>query len=159
MNTISYEGVVFTRGCDTAFPVRLIKRSIASPERIMRVRIKESSFCLRTLRATLASLPDCGGKVDAGPCPDNLLGRRVIAWQRQTLCATVMATGETLDLRELRCRCNLEYRFAYADGKPLDRQRQLWCVEPARSAISSTFKPNYSRLILARWQGFRRYCQ
>ena len=25
--------------------------------------------------------------------------RRVIAWQRQTLCATVMATGETLDLR------------------------------------------------------------
>ena len=79
--------------------------------------------------------------------------RRVIAWQRQTLCATVMATGETLDLRELRCRCNLEYRFAYADGKPLDRPRQLWCVEPARSAVSSTFKPNYSRLILARWQG------
>jgi hypothetical protein len=33
--------------------------------------------------------------------------RRVIAWQRQTLCATVMATGETLNLRELRCCCNL----------------------------------------------------
>ena len=65
--------------------------------------------------------------------------RPVIAWKRQTLCATVMATGETLDLRELRCRSNREYRFAYADGKPLDRPRQLWCVEPARSAVSSTF--------------------
>ena len=42
-----------------------------------------------------------------------------------------MATGETLDFAQLRCRCNLEYRFAYADGKPLDRPRQLWCVEPA----------------------------
>jgi hypothetical protein len=67
------------------------------------------------------------------------LGRRVLAWQRQTLCATVMATGETLDFAQLRCRCNLEYRFAYADGKSLDRPRQLWCVEPARSAVSSTF--------------------
>ena len=53
----------------------------------MRVRIKESSFCLHALRATLASFPDGGGQVDAGP------------------------------------------RFAYADGKPLDRPRQLWCVE------------------------------
>ena len=125
----------------------------------MRVQIKESSFCLRRFKGNAREFPDGRGKVDAGPCPDNLLGRQVIAWQRQTPCATVMATGETLDLRELRCRCNLEYRFAYADGKPLDRQRQLWCVEPARSAISSTFKPNYSRLILARWQGFRRYRQ
>jgi hypothetical protein len=74
MNTISYEGVVFTRGCDTAFPVRLIKRSIASPERIMRVRIKESSFCLRALRGNAREFPDGGGNVDAGPCPDNLLG-------------------------------------------------------------------------------------
>jgi transcriptional regulator with XRE-family HTH domain len=50
--------------------------------------------------------------------------------------------SETLDLRELPCRCNLEYRFAYADGKPLDRPRQLRCVEPAMSAVSSTFEPN-----------------
>jgi predicted dehydrogenase len=35
--------------------VRLINRCVALPERIMRDRIKESSFCLRTLRATLAS--------------------------------------------------------------------------------------------------------
>jgi len=39
----------------------------------------------------LASFQMGGGKVDAGPCPDNLLGGRVIAWQRQTLCATVNA--------------------------------------------------------------------
>jgi hypothetical protein len=119
----------------------------------MRVRIKESSFCLRALRATLASFRMAAARSTLAHVPTTSSGGRVIAWQRQTLCATVMATGETLDLRELRCRCNLEYRFAYADGKPLDRPRQLWCVEPARSAVSSTFKPNYSRLILARWQG------
>jgi hypothetical protein len=51
------------------------------------------------LRGNAREFPDGGGKVDAGPGPDNLLGGRVIAWQRQTLCATVMATGEALDLR------------------------------------------------------------
>ena len=74
MNTISYEGVVFTRG---AIRLHRAAGKIAAsllPERIMRVRIKESSFCLRALRATLAVFPDGGGKVDAGPCPDNLLG-------------------------------------------------------------------------------------
>jgi hypothetical protein len=50
----------------------------------MRVRIKESSFCLRALRATLASFRDGGGKVDAGPCPDNLLGVRVIVGRKST---------------------------------------------------------------------------
>ena len=54
MNTISYEGVVFTRA-RYGFTVRLINRCVALPERTMRVRIKESSFCLRALRATLAS--------------------------------------------------------------------------------------------------------
>jgi hypothetical protein len=72
MNTISYEGVVFTRA-RYGFTVRLINRCVALPERTMRVRIKESSFCLRALRATLANFR-MGGKVDAGPCPDNLLG-------------------------------------------------------------------------------------
>ena len=40
----------------------------------MRVRIKESSFCLRALRGNAREFPDGGGNVDAGPCPDNLLG-------------------------------------------------------------------------------------
>ena len=56
MNTISYEGVVFTRG---AIRLHCAAGKIAAsllPERIMRVRIKESSFCLRALRKTLASL-------------------------------------------------------------------------------------------------------
>ena len=81
----------------------------------MRVRIKESSFCVRTLRATLASLPDCGGKVDGGPCPSaasNCLATADLVSNG----ATVMTTGKTLDLRELRCRCNLECRFADANG-------------------------------------------
>jgi hypothetical protein len=58
-----------------------------------------------------------------------------------------MATGEALDLRELRCRCILEYRFAYADGKPLDRPRQFWRVEPAVGRIVDIqIKPKSSRL-------------
>ena len=73
MNTISYEGVVFTRGA-----IRLHRAADKSlrrlPERTMRVRIKESSFCLRALRGNAREFPDGGGKVDAGPCPDNLLG-------------------------------------------------------------------------------------
>ena len=44
----------------------------------MRVRIKESSFCLSAFKGNAREFPDGGGKVDAGPCPDNLLGRRVI---------------------------------------------------------------------------------
>ena len=40
----------------------------------MRVRIKESSFCLRCLKGNAREFSDGGGKVDAGPCPDNLLG-------------------------------------------------------------------------------------
>src|SRR4029077_7033463 len=109
------------------FTVRPINRCVALRERIMRVRIKESSFCLRAFRATLASFRMAAARSTVAHVPR----RQVIAWQREILCATVMATGETLDLRELRCRSNLEYRFAYADGKPLDRPRQLWCVEPA----------------------------
>ena len=54
MNTISYEGVVFTRGA-LRLHRGLINRCVALPERIMRVRMKESSFCLRALRAPLAS--------------------------------------------------------------------------------------------------------
>ena len=44
-----------SRGARYGFTVRLVNRCVALPERIMRVRIKESSFCLRALRATLAS--------------------------------------------------------------------------------------------------------
>jgi hypothetical protein len=73
MNAINYEGVVFPR--DATRLHRAADRSLrrfAGANRA--VRIKESSFCLRALRATLAQFPDGGGKVDVGPCPDNLLG-------------------------------------------------------------------------------------
>ena len=40
MNTISYEGVVFTRA-RYGSTVRLINRCVALPERTMRVRIKK----------------------------------------------------------------------------------------------------------------------
>ena len=57
MNTISYDGVVFTRGAIRLHRAadKSLRRLAPRPERIMRVRIKESSFCLRALRTTLAS--------------------------------------------------------------------------------------------------------
>jgi hypothetical protein len=108
--------------------VRLINRCGLLPERIICVRIKESSFCfvLQGQRSPVFRI--AAGKADAGSCPDNLLGGRVIAWQRQTLCATVMAPGETLDLREPPCRCNLEYRFAYADESRSTDRDKLCCA-------------------------------
>jgi hypothetical protein len=75
-------------------------------------------------------------------------------------CATVMATGETLDLREQRCRCNLEYRFAYADGKrSTDSDTLVRRTSQVGRIVDIQIELKYSRLILARWQGFRRYLQ
>ena len=78
------------------FSMRLINHCVALPERIICARIKESSFYLHALRATLATFWMAAGKADARPCPDNLLSGE---WQRR---------------------------------QPLDRPRQLWCVEPAQ---------------------------
>jgi hypothetical protein len=82
------------------------------------------------LRAILAVFPDGGGKVDADPNPENLVGRRVISGNGRPCVqrTTAMATGETLDLQELR--------FAFATSnigsrtlmQPLDRPRQLLVV-------------------------------
>ena len=99
----------------------------------MRVRIKESSFCLRALRATLTSFR-------IGAARSTLPMSRQPSRRPSSCLATANpvcnreATGETLDLRELRCRCNLEYPFVYADGKPLDRPQQLCCAlnQPGR---------------------------
>ena len=78
MNTISYEGVVFTMGA-----IRLHRAADKSlrrlPERIMRVRIKESSFCLRALRATLASFRMAAARSTLGHVPTTSSGGRVIA--------------------------------------------------------------------------------
>ena len=74
MNTISYEDVVFTGGA--IWLHRAAGKIAASllPERVMRVRIKESSFCLRCFEDKAREFPDGGGKADADPCRDNLLG-------------------------------------------------------------------------------------
>jgi hypothetical protein len=47
------------------------------------------------------------------------------------------ATGETLDLRELPCRCNLEYRFAYADESRSTDRDKLCCAsnQPGRRIV------------------------
>ena len=135
MNTISYEGVVFTRGA-----IRLHRADDKSLRRfawrIMRVRIKESSFCLRALRATLASFRMAAARSALAHVPTT-----------SSAASNYLANGDPV------------YNPDGDRRNTLDRPRQLWCVEPARSAVSSTFKPNYSRLILARWQGFRRYCK
>jgi hypothetical protein len=44
-------------------------------------------------------------------------------------------TGETLDLRELRCRCNLEYRFAYANYSPPEEVVGTWASVDLAAAI------------------------
>ena len=73
----------------------------------MRVRIKESPFCLRALRATLASFRMAAARSTLGSCSDNLLGRRVMA----TADPLYNRDGGMRNL-DLRGRCNLEYRFA-----------------------------------------------
>jgi transcriptional regulator with XRE-family HTH domain len=103
----------------------------------MRVRIKESSFCLRALRATLESFRMAAARSTLAHVPTTSSAASNCLTTADPVCNRD-GDSETLDLRELPCRCNLEYRFAYADGKPLDRPRQLRCVEPAMSAVSST---------------------
>ena len=44
-------------------------------------------------------------------------------------------TGETLDLRELGCRCNLEYRFAYANYSPPEEVVGTWASVDLAAAI------------------------
>jgi ATP-dependent Clp protease ATP-binding subunit ClpA len=68
-----------------------------------------------------------------------------------------MATGETLDLRNnvVVATSNIGSRMLM-ESRSTDRDNFGASNQPGR-AVSSTFKPNYSRLILARWQGIRRY--
>jgi hypothetical protein len=73
MNTISYEGVVFTRGA-----IRLQRAAGKSRRRFARAnhaRPDKRKFILSPcFKGNAREFPDGGGNVDAGPCPDNLLG-------------------------------------------------------------------------------------
>jgi hypothetical protein len=111
---------------------------------------KENAF-----KDNAREFPDGGGKVDADPCPDNLLGGRVIAWQRKTLCATVRRRAKLLI-----CGNYLVVAISNIGSRMLMKAARQTATNfvvrrTSQAGVSSTFKPNYSRLILARWQGFQ----
>jgi hypothetical protein len=72
MNTISYEGVVFTSGA-----IRLHRAADKSLRRRGRrescVSGLKKVHSVSVLKGNAREFPDGGGKVDADQCPDNLL--------------------------------------------------------------------------------------